>query len=287
MHARTIRWIGWGFCVLTVTLAGCTKEADRANKTDTPRPDGQIEAKQDNQGKKIPAQTVGFNKGLKLLSFQQAVILANEVPRNELQPPDRTSTDKNAVKIFESIANDLWDKVTFKSAAGKGIKYQATISTELGEIRLDLYGDSAPNHVRSFVCLAKLGYYDGMSFYRTPKRKSEDNDIAYIETGCPRGTGEFGSGSIGYWLRPEIDSKLTHGDGVLGACLGEDPNSAACRFYLTAAAMPQMDGYFTIFGKVTHGLDVVHTINRREVQELDRPKQPVGIKTVTIRTMAE
>ena len=286
MPARMIRWTGCGIGVVVVVLvglAGCGKHGDEAAKN---APALQVESKKDNNGKTIPAQTVALARPPKLLPFKEAVIL-DPAPEGELQPPDTTYTGKNAVKIFETIANDLWDKVTFTDNDGKPIKYQAIIATDAGDIHLDLYGNLAPNHVRSFVCLAKTGYYDGMSFYYSINRKVEDSSIAYIEAGCPRGTGELGSGSIGYWLRPETSEKLLHEEGVIGACLGEDIESAACRFYVTAASMPQMDGRFTAFGKVTRGLDVVRTINRREVQESDRLKQPVLIRTVTIQTIVD
>ena len=286
MRARTNRRIGCGLCIVStilIGLAGCTKSDDAASKKDQAKADVQIEVKKDNQGKAIHAHPVGLAKGVRLPAFKDAVIL-DEPPEGELQPPNVTHTGKNAIKIFESIATDLWDKVNFTNDDGRPIQYRAIIATELGDIHVQLHGDAAPNHVRSFVCLAKSGYYDGMAFYRSLNANVEDNRVAFIEAGCPRGTGELGSGSIGYWLRPEIGPKLTHEEGVLGACLNGDANSAACRFYLTAAAMPQMDGTFTIFGKVTQGLDVVRTINKREVLENDRLMKPVLIKSVTIQS---
>jgi cyclophilin family peptidyl-prolyl cis-trans isomerase len=279
------RWIVYGISVaaaILVGLAGCNKDSNEAN----PQPPAQVEAKKDNNGKTIQGQTVSLEKPPVLLPFKDAVIL-DPPPEGETRPPNKTYTGKNAVKIFEAIANDLWDKTLFTDNDGKRIKYQAIVATELGEIHIDLHGNLAPNHVRNFVCLAKAGYYDGMAFYYSINKKVEDNTVAYIEAGCPRGTGEIGSGSIGYWLRPEFSSKLTHEEGVLGACLGRDPESAACRFYLTATPMPWMDGEFTIFGKVTRGLDVVRTINKRAVQETDRLEQPVLIRKVTIKSCFE
>lgn len=284
------RWIGCAGSVaagMLMLVAGCAKDSDQGSQKDSAKPVVKVEPKKDNLGKTIPAQTVGLGKAAKLPSFQESVILTDNPPENELRPPNQTHTGKNAVKIFEAIANDLWAKTTFTNDAGKRIKYQAVIATEIGDIHLDLNGDAAPNHVRSFVCLAKAGYYDGMAFYYSFNRVVEDSTIAFIESGCPRGTGEVGSGSIGYWLRPEISDKLTHEAGVIGASLGRDPDSAACRFYITAVANPIMDGSYTIFGKVTRGLDVVRTINKRELQEDDRLKQPVLIKSVTIHTVVE
>jgi peptidyl-prolyl cis-trans isomerase B (cyclophilin B) len=283
------RWIGCGIgaiAAILVGLAGCKKSGDDGDKNDIPKPPIHAESKKDTNGKTILAQTMALEKAPKLLSFKDAVIL-EPPPEGESRPPDKTHTGKNAVKIFETIANELWDKVNFTDHDGRRIKYRAIVATQLGDIHIALHGNIAPNHVRSFVCLAKTGYYDDMAFYYSINRKVADDTVAYIEAGCPRGTGEIGSGSIGYWLRPEISDKLTHEDGILGACIGSDPESAACRFYLTAAAMPQMDGEFTIFGKVTQGLDVVHTINKRAVRENDGLEQPVLIRSVTIRTELE
>jgi cyclophilin family peptidyl-prolyl cis-trans isomerase len=271
---------------ILIAFAGCKKTED-APKSDTPAV--QPASKKDNNGKPVPARATARTKTPKLLPFKDAVILGDNAPAGELPPPDITCTGKNTVKLFEIIANDLWDKAAFTDNDGKRIRYKAVIATDVGDIHVDLLGDAAPNHVRSFVCLARAGYYDGMAFYYSINRQVGDANVAYIESGCPRGTGAAGSGSIGYWLRPEAERRLTHEEGVLGACLGEDANSAACRFYLTAAAMPQMDlrGSFTIFGKVTQGLDIVRTINRREVQEFDRVRQPVLIRGVTIQTVPD
>ncbi|MBM3995910.1 MAG: peptidylprolyl isomerase [Planctomycetes bacterium] len=275
------RWMVGGASVslaILIGLAGCTKNDDAM-----PTPNARTDPKKDNLGKTIVAQPVSRTK---TLAFRDAVIL-DPAPEDELQPPNKSYTGKNAVKIFESIANDLWDKVAFTDSNGRDIRYQAIIATDIGDVHVDLHGEIAPNHARSFVCLARAGYYDGMGFYYAINRTVEENTVAYIEAGCPRGTGEYGSGSIGYWLKPEISDKLTHQEGVLGACQGRDPNSAACRFYLTAAAMPQMDGSFTVFGRVTKGMDVVRAINKKEVTEMDRLKQPVVIRSVTIQKVTD
>ena len=279
-------WIG---CVISVAvailigLAGCGKRDDEATKKAV---GPALAEKKDNAGKTIQAQPVALVKAPKLLPFKDAVIL-DPPPQGEQRPPNKAYTGKNAIKIFETIADDLWDKVTFTDNDGKRIRYRAVLATELGDIHIDLHGNLAPNHVRNFVCLAKTGYYDGMAFYYSINRQVEDNRVAYIEAGDPRGTGEAGSGSIGYWLRPEISDQLTHEEGVIGASIGEDPDSAACRFHITAAPIPAMNGRFTIFGRVTQGLDIVRTINKRGVNEFDRLDQPVLIRSVTIQSIAD
>jgi cyclophilin family peptidyl-prolyl cis-trans isomerase len=296
MPAHFNRWIGLLFgsaAVVLFGLSGCNKE-NNADDKDVPPPVAQVAPKNDNDGKTIPGQAVSLAR-LKLLSFNEAVeqkLVLLDPPADEKIPPDMTYNGKNTGKIFETISNGLWDKVVFTDDAGKRLKYHAVMKTVLGDIHIDLFGETAPNHVRNFVCLARTGYFDGMTFYYSLNTKVEDKLVAFIETGCPRGTGEPGSGSIGYWLKPEVNDKLTHEEGVIGACINSDPNSASGRLYITAANMPQMDPFFTIFGKVTQGLDIVRTINKSEVIEEDganqnRLKQPVLIRSVTIVTTSE
>jgi cyclophilin family peptidyl-prolyl cis-trans isomerase len=72
---------------------------------------------------------------------------------------------------------------------------------------------------------------------------------------------------------------------VIGAWHQQEQETAACRFYITAEKMPYMDGEFTVFGKVTHGMDLVRTINARPVVDTitHRLKEPVPIKSVVIQ----
>src|SRR5262249_40169245 len=109
-----------------------------------------------------------------------------------------------------------------------------------------------------------------------------------IEGGCPTGTGNPGYGSIGYWLKPEFSDAVKHDCGTVGACLGEDVSTAACRFYITLSPAPVMDGERTIFGKVSKGKDVVRRISTQPMLNSpgyplgDRPEKPVVIRKLSI-----
>jgi cyclophilin family peptidyl-prolyl cis-trans isomerase len=185
----------------------------------------------------------------------------------------------------------LWDTIRFTSAQGKTLVYTAILDTELGPLQIALRPDLAPNHVRNFVALARAGYYDGLVFERTIRAKPDDQpdmEVDVLEGGCPLGTGDEGCGSIGYWLKPEF-SKEPHDVGTVGACHGAEPDSAACKFYIALTKAPLLDGNFTVFGKVTDGLDVARRIfsqpvrNDPEFPEGDRPEKPVVIRKVTIQ----
>jgi peptidyl-prolyl cis-trans isomerase B (cyclophilin B) len=225
-------------------------------------------------------------------SFQDATL--QEPPDGELKPPDQTVAGKSIGRMYEEITGPggLWDKVAFNTPDGKRIQYTAIVKTDQGDITIELLADAAPNHVRSFIALARAGYYNGLFFDRTVRQKIEgekETELQYLEAGCPLGTGEPNNGSIGYWLKPEFSDKLTHVEGMVGACHGEELESAAAKFYITVSKAAEMDGQWTIFGKVTRGLDVARTIFQRPVQEDEpsRPKEPVTIREVTIQSRSE
>src|SRR5262249_34311204 len=149
-------------------------------------------------------------------------------PPGEWQrPPDVTMTNKSVGKLYEQVVH-LWDDIRFQTPSGKKIAYRAILDTELGPIAITLRPDLAPNHVRSFVALAKVGYFDGLVFERTIREAVEgrpDAKLELIEGGCPVGTGEPGYGSIGYWLKPEFHPQATHVEGVIGASHGEEADT--------------------------------------------------------------
>jgi cyclophilin family peptidyl-prolyl cis-trans isomerase len=187
----------------------------------------------------------------------------------------------------------IWDSIHFQSDEGKPIPYRALVQTDPGTIEITLQPDLAPNHVRNFIALARVGYYDGLVFERTvherapPSEENQEVEVELIEAGCPLGTGEAGVGSLGYWLKPEF-SNQPHDLGTVGACHGRDPDTASCKFYIALSRAPSLDGNFTVFGKITQGLDVARRIfsfpvsNDPEYPEGDRPERPVVIRKVTI-----
>jgi cyclophilin family peptidyl-prolyl cis-trans isomerase len=138
--------------------------------------------------------------------------------------------------------------------------YQATIKTSKGDIVVDLYPQDAPQHVNSFVYLARQGFYDGLTFHRV-----EPGFV--IQGGDPLGTG---TGGPGYNIPPEI--KRTHPKGALAmARRGGPPEttpSSGSQFYITLDATPNLDGGYTSFGQTTaETMNVVEQIRRGDVIE--------------------
>ncbi len=216
-----------------------------------------------------------------------------------------TNAGKSIGVLYEKISapGGLWDQAVLLTPAGKKLACTATIATDLGVIKINLLPDAAPAQVRNFVALARAGYYDGLRFDRTVRRDFADAKGTLFEClqgGCPEGTWDSAYGSIGYWIVPELSESAVHEEGTVGAwheevvadeeATGEEAlETAACKFYITLSKAPFMDGNYTVFGKVTQGLEVARTILMKPVRQDEeyRPVQPVVIRSVTIETREE
>jgi len=128
------------------------------------------------------------------------------------------------------------------------------METEKGDILIELYPDSAPNHVANFKFLAGKGFYDGLSFHRV---------IAgfMAQGGDPDGNG---TGGPGYAVDAEFNDRK-HVRGTLAMARSADPNSAGSQFYICYGDTPHLDGQYTIFGQVIEGMQAVDDIRQGDV----------------------
>jgi peptidylprolyl isomerase len=144
-------------------------------------------------------------------------------------------------------------------------KYTADINTVRGHVLLELRPDLAPEHVNSFVFLARDGYYNGVVFHRVVPG-------FVAQAGDPTGSG---SGGPGYTIPAEFTTAEKFERGTLGMARTNDPNSAGSQWFINYAATPNLDGEYTIFGKVTEGMDVVDCIAQGDaIISLDITESP-------------
>jgi len=147
-------------------------------------------------------------------------------------------------------------------------KYQATMSTDKGDIIIDLFTDKVPNTVNNFVFLARQGYYDGTIFHRV---------IAdfMAQGGDPTGTG---MGGPGYQFADEFDRSLKHDKPGVLSMANAGPDTNGSQFFITHVPTPWLDLKHSVFGQVVKGMDVVMSIPPRDPQ---RPQYP-GVKILKI-----
>lgn len=148
--------------------------------------------------------------------------------------------------------------------------YSATIKTNHGEITIDLDVDRAPQTVNNFVFLARDGFYDGVVFHRVIEG-------FMIQAGDPTGSG---MGGPGYKFRDEIEGKGEYSRGTV-AMANAGPNTNGSQFFIMHKDVGLPHSY-TIFGKVTDGLEVVDSIAGSDTDSSDRPQDEVTISTIEI-----
>jgi cyclophilin family peptidyl-prolyl cis-trans isomerase len=155
-------------------------------------------------------------------------------------------------------------------------KYSATIDTSLGSMKADLFVDDAPITVNNFVFLARQGYYDGSPFHRNMK------DFM-VQTGDP--VNRNGTGGPGYRFQDE-PVKRSYERGTL-AMANAGPNTNGSQFFIVHGASVGLPPNYTIFGKLTDGLDILDKIANVAVGpsssgERSKPQSEVTINTVKI-----
>ena len=150
------------------------------------------------------------------------------------------------------------------------------LSTNLGDITLELFPEAAPKAVENFVGLTEKGYYDGIIFHRVIR------DFM-IQWGDPTGTG---MGGKSMWMRAFedefLDRELTHKKWVISmANAGRNTNGSQF-FIVTAEDASFLDRKHTIFGHVITGMDIVDKIEASDTDRNDRPTEEVKINKATV-----
>lgn len=182
----------------------------------------------------------------------------------------------------------VWSIIILKRKAEAPVKNPvAVIETVKGTIRFELYPASAPKTVENFITLANKGFYNGVTFHRVVK------DFV-IQGGDPFSKdpklGTVGTGGPGYKFDDEINAKsLGISDATIKSLEAEGykfltnvtsehivpgsvamansgPNTNGSQFFIVInKAQPELEGKFTVFGKVTQGMDVVAKIAQGDV----------------------
>ena len=149
---------------------------------------------------------------------------------------------------------------------------QMTMTTNHGDIVLELFDEDAPKTVDNFRKLAEDGFYDGLIFHRVIP------DFM-IQGGCPEGTGR---GGPGYAFEDEINRHKVVRGALAMANAG--PNTNGSQFFIvTADECSWLDGKHTVFGRVTSGMDVVDRISELPRDSRDKPRDDVTMERVEVQ----
>jgi cyclophilin family peptidyl-prolyl cis-trans isomerase len=150
-------------------------------------------------------------------------------------------------------------------------EYSATLHTTAGDITFDFFPGDAPQAVNNFLFLAGQGFYDGVIFHRVIPG-------FVIQGGDPTGTGR---GGPGYSFRDELEGDHGYQRGMV-AMANAGPNTNGSQFFvcLKDLGLPKQ---YTVFGKVSSGMEAVDAIAGVPTGSEDRPVEPPVINGVTVQ----
>lgn len=148
-----------------------------------------------------------------------------------------------------------------------------TLMIELkdGVVEIELRPDLAPQHVERITTLANQGFYDGIVFHRVI-------DGFMAQTGDPTGTGRGGSDL------PDLPAEFTaepFDRGVVGMARSQNPNSGNSQFFIMFDEGYFLNNQYTVFGKVTKGMEFVDGIKRGSGQSgsVTDPDKMIKVRT--------
>lgn len=184
------------------------------------------------------------------------------------------------------------------------------IETEYGNITLELF-DNTPKHRDNFIKLTEKGFYDSTLFHRViPQFMIQGGDP---ESKNAASNAMLGNGDVGYRIDNEINQTNFHRYGALAAARDNNPDksSSGCQFYIvvgkkytdaeldklnprservitpeqrevykTEGGTPFLDGFYTVYGQVIDGMDVVEKIVAEPRNNMDRPNKDIRMLKV-------
>src|SRR5678815_4674218 len=196
----------------------------------------------------------------------------SQVEADNTVPKQRVVMTKVTIRDKPAAAPEPFTTETAEELS----KYRAVLETSMGNITFQFSPDKAPNHVRNFLRLASVGFYDGTAFHRVVKgfviqggflpTRSEPLDITqdrYIRK-----------------MAPEFND-IQHDKGTVSLAHGDDPGSGDTSFFIVLARTPVLDGKYSAFGKVVEGIDVIEKLEQVPVNG-ETPTMRVELRKVTV-----
>ena len=154
----------------------------------------------------------------------------------------------NNVK-YKAEKNSYNHPINWKTLAMVSDSTIAVVRTNKGNFTIKLFGNTTPGSVANFIDLANDDFFDNKVYHRVVSN-------FVIQGGCPRGDGY---GSLDYSIRSELPQLYYDHEGYVGMA-SAGLNTEGTQWFVTHSPTPHLDGKYTIFGKVTEGMDVVHQI---------------------------
>ena len=180
------------------------------------------------------------------------------VTRISETPVDAQGNARDRVEVLSVVIRDAVPPppVPFTTETVEELgTYRAVLDTDAGLVTVEFFADRAPEHVRNFLRLADAGVYDGSAFHRVVPG-------FVIQTGwipSRRSPLTAEQRSVVGTLEQELSDTL-HVKGIVSMARGDDEASASTSFFIVTGKADELDGLYTVFGRVVAGIEVVERI---------------------------
>ncbi len=138
-----------------------------------------------------------------------------------------------------------------------------TIKLKNGDVKVELFDDIAPNHVKRILELSKQGKYDGVAFHRVIDGfMAQTGDVKHGNTKNNFNAAMVGTGGSDL---PDLKAEFNdvpHERGILSMARSQNPDSANSQFFICFDTHPHLDRQYTVFGKVVSGMEFVDQIKK-------------------------
>lgn len=191
-------------------------------------------------------------------------------------PADANGFTQSPVRILK-IAIDNKKVQPFLTATPEEMRKTVTLKTTLGNIKIQMQPDWAPNTVRNFLMLTETGWYNGTIFHRIVKDFVVQGGTADKRSSGPTHPADR-------WVHPiqgEFRADVKHVRGIVSMARGDDPNSATTSFFLMLGPAPHLDGQYAAFGRIVEGMEVLDAFEKEEVDG-ETPKRRLELIQATI-----
>ncbi len=198
-----------------------------------------------------------------------SVFLTFDTSAQEVKQPVKKANQR---PVAAASKTEPFEKATVEMMAQQCV----TFETEAGNIEMEMFPESAPESVRSFLGLTALGAFDTTTFSRTvPGFIVQGGDIFTRRKMTPE-LDKRARRNL-----PDEPNPIKHERGIVSMARAAEPNTATTNFFILVGNAPHLDGTFAAFGRVTKGLEIVDSINKMPAEN-EKPKTPVHIAKATV-----
>ena len=138
------------------------------------------------------------------------------------------------------------------------------LKTKYGDVKIELFADVAPNHVKRIKTLAEQKKYDGVVFHRVIEGfMAQTGDVQFGNSNNEKF--DLGRAGTGGSDLPDLKAEFSdtpHERGTLSMARSSDPNSGNSQFFICFDSAPHLDRQYTVFGKVVEGMEHIDKIKR-------------------------